>query len=46
MKPTISNHGMILAKEQFVDKKDIKKTDNIRLNKSRDNIHHGKKKVS
>ena len=33
-----NSHGMILAKELLVDMKDLKNTDNIRLNKNHGDI--------
>ena len=46
MKPAMNSRDVILAKELFVDKKDLKNTDNICINKNRDDTNHGKKKTS
>ena len=45
MKPAMNSRGMILGKEMFVDKKDLKNTNNIRINKNRDDTNNGKKKA-
>ena len=37
--------SMILAKELFVDKEDLKNTNKSRINMNRDDSNHGKKKV-
>ena len=46
MKLFMNNRGGILIKELFVDKKDLKNTDNIRMNKNRDDTSHCKKKAN
>ena len=46
MKPGMNNRGVILAKELFVDKKDLNNTDNTHINKNCDDTNHGKKKAS
>ena len=46
MKSAMNSRGVILAKELFVDKKDLKNSDNTRINKNSDDTNHGKKKGS
>ena len=45
MKPPMNNRGVILAKEFFDEKKDLKNTENNRISKNRDDSNHGKKKA-
>ena len=40
----MNNHGEIMVKESFVDKKDLKNTENTRINKNRNDNNHGKTK--
>ena len=43
-KPAINSRGVILAKELFVDKKDLMNIDNILINKNRSDTNYAKKK--
>ena len=45
MKPAINNRGVILAKDLFVDKKNLMNTDVIHINKNEDDFNYGKKKT-
>ena len=42
MKPVMNSRRMMLTKELFVDKKDLKKTDRNCINKNHDDTNHGK----
>ena len=44
MKPAMNSRDVILTKEFFVDKKDLKNIGNTRINKNRDDTNRGKKK--
>ena len=45
MKPAMNNRTVKLAKELFVDKKNLLNTDNIHINKNCDNTNHDKMKA-
>ena len=45
MKPLMKNSGLKLAKDLFINKKDLKNTDNMRINKNCDDTNHGKQKA-
>ena len=45
MKPAMNCRGNILAKELFVDQKDLKNTGSIRINKNCDSTNRGKKRL-
>ena len=40
MKPLMKNSGLKLAKDLFINKKDLKNTDNMRINKNCDDTNH------
>ena len=46
MKPSMNSRCVILAKELFIDMKDLKNTGNTRTNKNRDDTNLIKKKGS
>ena len=41
MKTSKNSCGVVLAKELFADKEDLKNTDNTRINKNRADTNHG-----
>ena len=41
----MSSRGVLVAKDLFVDKEDLKSIDNIRISKNRDDANHNKKKA-
>ena len=44
MKPAMNSRGVTLAKELFIDKKDLMNIDNILINKNRSDTNYAKKK--